>query len=199
MADPPRASAKPHESVIVRPLRWSDFEPLVRIYYDLYEERSEGVPIGIHLFHERPSPADEAEWFSGLFRRVLKEEDVVVVAEVEGRPVGQCTIGPVGPTRHSETGHVGILGILVDRQYRGQGIGTALLKRSLEECRGKFELVRLSVFADNDGAKRLYARLGFRPCGTLPRAIKRGNQYIDEDLMFLDLADRAARPGPGRR
>lgn len=179
---------------MLRPLRWADFEPLVAIYYELYEERAEGEPIGIHLFQDRPSQGDEVTWFTGLFRNVLAEEVVVVVADLEGRPVGQCTVGPVGGIRRSETGHVGELGILVDRRSRGHGVGTALVERALEECRGRFEQVRLSVFEDNERAKRIYRRAGFRPCGRIPQAIKRGNRYIDEELMILDLRDRSLPP-----
>lgn len=187
MTTRPSAPPKLPGTVVLRSLRWSDFEPLTAIYYELYEERAAGEPVGIHLFRERPSRADEVEWFSGLFRKVLSEEAVVVVADVGDRPVGQCTVGPVGPLRQSETGHVGVLGVLVDRQFRGQGVGTALVLRSLEECRGKFEQVRLSVFADNERAKRVYQRIGFEPCGRIARGIKRGNRYIDEELMALDL------------
>jgi RimJ/RimL family protein N-acetyltransferase len=174
-----------------RDLRWSDFDPLVETYFDLYDERERGDPIGITLFAQRPSREDEVAWFSGLYRRVAAGEVVVVVADVGGMPVGSCTVSPDGALRSMESGHVGVLGILVRRQFRGQGVGEALLRRTLERCRGTFELVRLGVFGDNEGAKRLYRRVGFVPCGSYPSGIKRGSKYIDHELMLLDL-----RPGP---
>jgi len=186
----------PASEVELRPLRWEDFEALRAVYYELYEERANGEAIGIHLFQDRPSEVDEVSWFTGLFQRVLSGEVVVVIADLGGRAVGSCTVGPAGPLRRSEMGHVGVLGILVDRRYRGQGIGTSMLERCLAECRDKFEVVRLSVFADNEGARRLYERFGFTVCGRIPRAIKRGGRYIDEELMVLDLghAPTASRP-----
>ncbi len=186
---PAAASGAPSlpESLVLRSLRWGDFEPLVAIYYELYEERAEGHPVGIALFRHRPTRADEVDWFTRLFRATLAGEDVMVIAEVDGRAVGNCTVAPVGPLRQSETGHIGLLGVLIDRRYRGRGIGTALLARCLEECRGQFEQVRLSVHADNERAIRIYRRLGFVPCGHIPRGIKRGEGYIDEELMILDL------------
>jgi len=48
--------------------------------------------------------------------------------------------------------------------YRGCGVGTALLKRLLEDAR-KYEAVSLSVSIDNP-ARRLYERFGFEPVGT---------------------------------
>ncbi len=184
--------------LVLRTLHWEDYEPLTKIYYELYDERAEGAPIGIHLFRDRPSKGDEVDWFSRLFRRVLSEEEVVVIAEVGGRAVGNCTVGPAGPLRQSETGHVGLLGILVDRRYRGRGVGTALLVRCLEECRGKFEQVRLSVASSNPEARRIYERVGFEPCGLFPRAIKRGGQYVDEEWMNLDLS-RWSPPSESRK
>jgi ribosomal protein S18 acetylase RimI-like enzyme len=186
-------------TLVLRPLRWADFEPLVTIYYDLYEERAEGEPIGIHLFHRRPSRADEVDWFARLYRRVLTEELVVVVAELDGQPVGQCTVEPAGGIRESETGHVGVLGLVVDRHHRGQGIGSALVRRAVEECRGRFEQVRLSVFVDNERAKGLYERAGFRVHGRIPRAVKRGNRYIDEEVMALDLEGASPADAPRNR
>ncbi|MGA8664786.1 MAG: GNAT family N-acetyltransferase [Thermoplasmata archaeon] len=194
-ASPGAAPSSAKVAFTLRELKESDLEPLTQTYYELYEERDRGEPIGIHLFHQRPSHEDEVTWFAGLFRHVTSNESVVVIADVAGQPVGSCTVGPAGPLRASETGHVGVLGILVNRRFRGRGIGEALMRRTLELCRGQFELVRLSVFADNEGAKRLYSRLGFVACGRIPRAIKRGSRYIDEDLMILDLT----APNPSGR
>ncbi len=173
--------------VNIRPLRWTDFEEQVRVYYDLYQERDEGIRHGIPLFHQRPTEADEVSWFADLFRRSLTGETIVRVAEAEGRAVGWCTIGPAGPRRESETGHVGVLGIMVARPFRGRGVGERLMRASLEAARGSFEQVRLGVLADNTRALRLYERLGFQVCGRIPRSVKRGDSYEDEVLMILEL------------
>jgi ribosomal protein S18 acetylase RimI-like enzyme len=45
--------------------------------------------------------------------------------------------------------------------YRGQGLGSRLIAALLEEARGRFGAVSLSVQADN-AAKGLYERLGFK-------------------------------------
>lgn len=163
------------------------------MYYRLYDERDQGLPIGITLFGERPALADEVAWFARVYREVLDGERVVSVGEVDGRVVGNCTIGRMGPGASSEAGHVGVLGILVDAPYRGHGVGTALLHHALGQARQKFEVVRLSVFSINEGAQRLYRRFGFVPCGHVPRAVRRGSQYFDSDEMVLVFD----RPSPG--
>ncbi len=198
MPDAPRATApetnasfRPGAGVTVRGLAWSDFDDLVETYYHLYEERDSGRPIGITLFAARPSRADEVDWFARLYGGVLAGSTVASVAEADGRAVGICTIAPVGGGPTSETGHVGELGLLVREGNRGQGVGAALLEHALRAARDRFELVRLSVFANNARAIRLYERFGFGTVGRLPGAVRRGSEYFDELLMVRDL-----RPSP---
>ena len=57
-----------------------------------------------------------------------------------------------------------------------------------------FEVVRLSVFATNPRAQRLYSRFGFVPVGRIPRAIRRGTEYIDEEEMVLLLPPAVQNP-----
>jgi ribosomal protein S18 acetylase RimI-like enzyme len=56
--------------------------------------------------------------------------------------------------------------LAVDATVRGQGIGTALLEHAADLARkqGRASLA-LDVRADNDGARRLYERLGFTAGG----------------------------------
>ena len=173
--------------MFVRDLLWNDFDDLRETYYRLYDERAEGEAIGITLFSERPSLQDEVDWFARLFREVTSGHTLVSVAELDGQVVGSCTIGFAGPSPLSEQAHVGVLGILVRRGHRGRGIGTALLARALGQCPGRFDLVRLTVFADNVRAQRLYERFGFATSGRRTAAIRRGGRYYDELEMVLDL------------
>ncbi len=82
--------------------------------------------------------------------------------------------------------HKGVLwGMFVRPEARGTGLAAALAGRVLAHARGVVEEVRLSVVASNAAAIRLYTRLGFRPYGVEPRALKVGGEYHDEVLMAL--------------
>jgi RimJ/RimL family protein N-acetyltransferase len=82
--------------------------------------------------------------------------------------------------------HKGVLwGMFVRPEARRSGLAAAVAGRVLEHARGVVEEVRLSVVASNAAAVRLYARLGFRPYGVEPRALKVGDEYHDEVLMAL--------------
>jgi ribosomal protein S18 acetylase RimI-like enzyme len=181
-----RKSGSSRDDFVVRELRWTDFPSLRELYFLLYEERETNPEIGITLFENRPTDDDEIAWFTGLYRRALSGESVVAVAERDGAVVGSCTVGLHGAAPTSESGHVGVLGILVHRDHRGQGIGRALLSSAIAQSRKKFEIVRLSVFSVNVRARRLYEEFGFRYVGTFPGHVRRGDRYFDEDLMVLD-------------
>ncbi len=185
-------------TVAVRPPRWEDFDELREIYFPLYDERAAGAPIGITLFDERPTPADETVWFQTHYRRALEGQEIWLVAEHDGHAVGNCTIVPVVTGPPSEQSHVGELGILVHHGCRGTWVGTALLERTLTVARPRFELVFLSVFTVNEGAQRLYRRFGFTVCGHLPKVVKRGEQYFDEERMVLDFSKTPRRPEANR-
>jgi RimJ/RimL family protein N-acetyltransferase len=189
---PNRSPVAPATGFVVRELRWSDFDDLRDAYYLLYEERESRVDIGITLFRTRPSYEDEVAWFAGLYRQVLSGESIVAIAERADHAIGNCTVRRVGPSKESEMAHVGELGILVHRDHRGAGVGGALLERALFQCRGKFDVVRLSVFSVNVRARRLYERFGFIFVGKVPRVVRRGAESFDEDLMVLELGQSDA-------
>lgn len=180
----PETSTRPGRNIVVRELRWSDFDAIRENYLLVYEERKENPEIGIHLFADPPSYSDEVGWFTNLYRDVLSGNALVSVAEIDGVAIGECTVRRAGPPGPSEVSHVGVLGILVHRDHRGSGAGRALMQAALAQCRGKFEIVNLTVLSVNARARKLYEELGFVNVGTVPRAVRRGDRYLDQDLMF---------------
>jgi ribosomal protein S18 acetylase RimI-like enzyme len=81
----------------------------------------------------------------------------------------------------------GIWGVYVSEECRGKGIGRALLTEliGLVELLPGVEQVALAVSSQNDGAKSLYESLGFEVYGCEKRALKIGDEYVDEELMVL--------------
>jgi len=165
----------------VRDLVWTDFSGWVELYYSRYEEIERNPDLGVYLHASRPTESEEAVLFGQLMKAVLDHDLVAAVFETDGRMVGTCTVGRSG--HHLEDRHVGQLGIAVHPDWRGKGVGHALLEYVLERCRGTFEIVELKVVTINSTAIRLYQRHGFTECGRLPRSFKRGDRYLDELVM----------------
>ena len=83
--------------------------------------------------------------------------------------------------------HVAELGLSVRRDWRGRGVGTALMEDAIAWARatGFITRLQLEVYTTNTGAIRLYERLGFVHEGRRRHAIHRRGKYIDTYIMAL--------------
>ena len=106
---------------------------------------------------------------------------------------GAITLKRDAKTKLHHTGH--IIGMMVTEKCQGSGMGRALLQACIDLARSTqdLELLTLSVTASNQVAVNLYLQAGFTRYGSLPRAIKVGERYLDKDLMVLALG-RATSP-----
>jgi len=100
----------------------------------------------------------------------------------EGVVVGWCDITPRSVP---EFAHVGVLGMGVLAEYRGRGMGRALLKKALVHAQQvtHLERVELVVYRSNAGAIALYETMGFVFEGEKLRARKIDGRYDNEVLM----------------
>jgi ribosomal protein S18 acetylase RimI-like enzyme len=82
-----------------------------------------------------------------------------------------------------------IWGVYIARQQRTKGLGRALMEEMIMQLRSLpgLEQVALGISTGNVVAKRLYESLGFAIYGREVRALKFGNEYVDEELMILYL------------
>jgi putative acetyltransferase len=104
------------------------------------------------------------------------------VAEVDGRVVG--TAGLVAS--QGRMNHAGeIAHIMVHDEFQGRGIGRQLMEALLDIADNYLDLVRveLLVYADNEGAVRLYESLGFRHEGIKRKCVRRQGHLIDAVMM----------------
>ncbi len=172
--------------VLIRGLKWTDMNQLVDNYYSYYDEvRNESPELGLVFYHSKPAFEYEVEWFSNIFKVVLSGDVIGMVAEEDGKVIGFCDVHRVMPGY--EVSHIGSLGIAIRKEYRGKGIGKMLMKKTIEQCKGNFEMLILGVFAGNQKAISLYEDMGFTEYGILHNAIKRGDKYFDEKRMYLML------------
>ena len=157
------------DDLIIRPVLMQDAEALWTI------ARQEGV---IETTMALPSLRLEQRMKS---LSELGENDHYMVAERAAQVVGVAglTVG-TGRVRHS-----GYLFAYVDRQHQGQGIGTRLVQTLLDLADQWLLLrrVELTVLTENDGAKRLYERLGFVVEGRRKMSVISQGELKDEWLM----------------
>ena len=142
--------------------------------------------------------AEETEFFvlqSGEFPPIDEEQTwiqdhldhpgkILLLAEAAGVIIGNVSF-EAGP--HRRIAHRGNFGIAVVKEWRGRGVGTALLQSLLEwaESSPVIDMVCLDTFATNDAAIRLYEKLGFIEDGRRIKDIKRGaDDYVDTVTMY---------------
>ncbi len=132
--------------------------------------------------YEAP-PRESAEKY---VRGMLADEAPFVVALDGSRVVGWCDIAL---NQRPVFRHVGVLGMGVHSDYRGQGVGTRLAKAALEQApqRG-LKRIELAVYAHNTAAIGLYRKLDFQVEGTKERAAKLDEGYVDLMIMARWLA-----------
>ena len=121
-------------------------------------------------------------------QRNLAEGNPHYIALDAGQVVGWCDI-----VRKKLEGftHAAALGMGVQKDYRGQGIGERLALAALQRAREVgLERVELDVYASNGPAIGLYEKLGFVVEGVHRRARKLDGQYDDLISMALLYGDQ---------
>lgn len=80
--------------------------------------------------------------------------------------------------------HTCLFSIIVAKEYRGMGVGAALLREIMKLAKEKFhiEILHLEVYQGNP-ARKLYERLGFREFGKHPHFLKENGKYTQKIFM----------------
>ncbi|MDG6915085.1 MAG: GNAT family N-acetyltransferase [Nitrososphaerota archaeon] len=120
-----------------------------------------------------------------FYYEVLNEfPGTFIVAELGGEVVGyvmcrtEYGLSVIKRFGIARKGH--IISIATMEAHRGKGIGTELIRHSIEEMkRAGCKEVFLEVRVTNDGAVRLYRKLGFAVTGTM------NGYYKDGEAAYL--------------
>jgi ribosomal protein S18 acetylase RimI-like enzyme len=83
--------------------------------------------------------------------------------------------------------HVGLFGITVAKQFRGEGIGKLLMSMVLREAKKQLSLLKictLTAFGDNKLAINMYKKMGFEQYGLLPNGILHKETFVDHVYMY---------------
>ena len=82
--------------------------------------------------------------------------------------------------------------ISVAKSEWGSGIGSALLEKCISFAKdNEIEIINLDTRSDNIRAISLYKKFGFVKIGRMPAFSKINGEYIDADLMYLDLREKS--------
>ena len=165
-----RFRARDGREVTLRAPRWSDLDDMLEFINSLVEE---GAEINVNQKTTRDA---ETDWLARHLFAVEKDEKVALVAEVDGRFIGQVEVKP----ESGYSRHVGVLGIAIREGYRDIGIGTELMKEAENQARQMgLKILKLEVYATNSKALHVYEKTGYQVVGRIPKANLREGNYID--------------------
>jgi len=110
------------------------------------------------------------------------EGDHLLVAEIEGEVVG--VIG-LHTSSRPRVNHKAEVGMMVHDDWKGKGVGAALMQAVIELADKWLNLTRieLTVFTDNESAIALYRKFGFEIEGTLRKYAFRDGEFVDAFAM----------------
>ncbi len=113
---------------------------------------------------------------------IKKRNSLIIVAQVDEQVVGMAHLVK---GRLPKNKHVGFLGISILKDFRGNGIGNAMMNYTIEWAKRQNELekISLTVFSTNNPAINLYKKLGFTIEGRMKKHYKIEGKYIDDIAM----------------
>jgi ribosomal protein S18 acetylase RimI-like enzyme len=128
--------------------------------------------------------ARPAEWFRTVARGT--DRDACFGAFDEGALVGMAgfVAGERLKDRHKGT----LVGVYVQPEFRGRGLGRQLVQAVIAHAAGEVIVLQATVGAANTSASELYRALGFVRYGIEPKAMFVGGRFLDNDLLQLDLS-----------
>ncbi|SHF79093.1 GNAT family N-acetyltransferase [Dysgonomonas macrotermitis] len=169
------------EELIVRGARIEDAAELVAVVKE-YVEESEFIPYEKDEFSL--SVEDEQKWIQSFLDR---PNSLLLLAEINGHIVGNISVNGIERKMMSHTACIGI-GML--KEYRGTGIGSALVDMVVKWAKANplLEILWLETYDSNVQGHKLYIKYGFEEVGRHPNFVKIGNdKYVANITMTLNV------------
>jgi RimJ/RimL family protein N-acetyltransferase len=155
----------PVAEFVVRPGRAADGREMAELFAAVAEER-DGIAT------EPPVDIDERA------ARFARSAGASIVAVAGGRIIGGIH---VEASRHG----FGEVGMMVDRAWRGRGVGTALVRAAIDWARGRgLHKLCLEVFPHNTAGIALYAKCGFTEEGRRVKQYRRANGELWDAIVM---------------
>jgi len=143
-------------------------------------------------FVVRPARAGDARAMAEVFAAVAAERDGIateppVDAQERAAVFALSADGTVVGMIHIEASRHGFgeFGMLVDRDWRGRGVGSALVQAAVDRARGQgLHKLCLEVFTHNTAAIALYRKCGFTEEGRRVKQYRRASGELWDTIVM---------------
>ncbi len=167
--------------VIVRDIEVSDAEQILR-HLELIDSETR------YCSREAGELNLTVEQEVSILENACKRTDrITLVALVDNQIIGTSTVSAANSKNRFK--HRASVGVAIQREFWGFGIGTMLMFKGIEWCKSNgLEQLELEVVTTNERAVNMYKSLGFEVYGTTRHAMKYSDgSYADEHFMIMDL------------
>ena len=134
---------------------------------------------------EKYSLEKEEAWLNNALIEIKFKKNYIIWAMIDGQIIGNADI-KVGRVREE---HIGTIGLMVDSDFRGNGLGEYLIRKVLGEGKKMgLKIAKLDVFSDNIPARKLYEKVGFIEYGKLKDGFFRKGKFSDKIEMYKNIS-----------
>jgi len=140
-------------------------------------------------FHPAKEITKENEkiWLENQIQAISDGSTVLFWAVYNGKIVGSVDINR---GKNIREWHTGTMGIMVDSDFRGEGLGLFLMELILQKAKeAGIRTAELACFSDNAPALALYKKVGLKEYGRLPDGLYRKQKFSDKIYMYKQLLD----------
>ncbi|WP_026622935.1 GNAT superfamily N-acetyltransferase [Ensifer sp. WSM1721] len=154
----------------------------------LAEILSDCVEGGASVGFMQPFPPEAAvPFWEGVAAAVGRDETVLVIAEVDGRPIGTVQLGVA--TMPNQPHRADIKKLLVHRNARGLGLARRLMEAAEAEAIKHRRRVLVLDTATGEPAEAIYERFGWNRAGVVPDyALMPDGRYCATTFFYKHLA-----------
>lgn len=135
---------------MIREVRDSDFDGLMRLYMQL---------------HDNPFP-EKTDEVMLLWKKILDDEDHhIIVAEKDGKIVSSCECVIIPNLTHGQKPYAFVENVVTDAKYRKRGLATACLNFAKEIAESeKCYKIMLMTGSKLESTLNFYKRAGYNSC-----------------------------------
>lgn len=137
---------------------------------------------------------DEVHREAAVAAEIAHPERLYRLAEEDGALIAYCKLGlACGWPEHARGRRaVELKQLYTAPGMTGRGLGAAMMDWALAEARARgADEIQLSVFSENEGAQRFYARYGFEKVADITFLV---GKQVDKEFLFARLLHSQTRP-----
>jgi len=176
-----QGKTKKGKDVLIRYPQVGDEVEMLSYINQLSQERT-----FIRYQGEQESLENEIKYLNSILGNLKNNKAVHLLVFSQERLIAASDVHMLDKTEK----HLGIFGIAVSKDFRGEGVGKLLMKLVLKEAEKEIadlKIITLDVYQTNLIAQNLYKEFGFVEYGTLPNGVARNNTFEDRVLMYKNV------------